>query len=180
MRRRSFARPTEKLRGVERRLRALDRWADSFEGTFPVRRHGEPCWNCKLPVLDRLVAPPQTRPQIQSRAAAALLRAADRLRESRPAGAHDALVTALVTWPDMFFSELCVFLDEDHLGWFFTRDESSGSLVPTSRPSLSRTLGFEVPAGFDERGYDFRHVEVGDGHRIETDEQWWSYRAHDA
>lgn len=61
MRRISINRPKEKVRGIKRRLRVLDKWADSFEGYFPSEYAHEKYWNWKLPVLDRLVGPPTTQ-----------------------------------------------------------------------------------------------------------------------
>ena len=176
MRRRSFARPNERLRGAKRRLRALGKWADSFEGWFPTPLEGERYWNCKIPVLDRLVSPPMTDERIQSRVAVDMLRAAANIQASKPNAEGGAIVTALLTYPDMFASELCVFFDQGYLDAFFSRGEAGLRIRKSAERSLSSVLGFVLPEGFDERGYDVMERDEDLASIGKTTSQWWSYR----
>ena len=100
-----------KIRGIKRRLKALDRWANSFIDYFPAEHARSKYWNYKIPVLDILVSPPKTTRKIQSRCASSLITAANHLLEGRPAELADTKITALITYPDMFGSELCIFFD---------------------------------------------------------------------
>lgn len=92
----------KKLRNIPRRLRALTRWADSFEGSFyselPLDRGFE---NEKIPVIESLVEGKQTTPEILAHCAQQLIRAAGYLLEARPDEAPECWVVANIMIPDM-------------------------------------------------------------------------------
>ncbi len=175
MRRRSFNRPKEKLRGIKRRLNAIDNWANSFEGYFPVEHSSEKYWNYKIPVLDRLVCPPTTTDELQAHCVVALLRAAEFLVSARPREHQKAKVSVLVTYPDMFGSEICVFFDKSYLKAFFERSSEKEQLNVIKGNTLSCNLTFEVPSIFFEHGYMYKTKEEWEGEVTEYQEQWWSY-----
>nr|WP_285961311.1 DUF3916 domain-containing protein [Pseudomonas tohonis] len=83
---RHFTLSDKKLRGVHRRLRALERWAAGFQGQFHPRGQDMARYlNWKIPVPNTLVQGPQARIEHQAfcvqqmlEAAAHLSRAADR------------------------------------------------------------------------------------------------------
>ena len=74
-----------KIRGIKRRLQALDYWANSFRGYFPVKCDDR-YWNYKIPALDILVNRPTTTTKIQRRCTKALIEAAHHLLAARPTG----------------------------------------------------------------------------------------------
>jgi len=164
------------VRGAKRRLRALDRWADSFEGYFPVEDADEKYWHWKLPVLDRLVKPPTTTKEIQSHCAKAILRAVIHLSNAKPPQFKSAIVTALITYPEMFGSELCIFFDSDYFESFYDRDNDWQSVKPMKSGSLAKHLGFEVPDTFIEVGYIHQAKDDWEGETKVFKEEWWSYR----
>lgn len=164
-------RPKEKLRGVKRRIRTLENWPNDFRSWFPTdARFG--FWNCKIPVLDRLVSPKFTNQSIQVRAVNALVQSVENIRNARSAQDTDSIVAGIVTYPDMFNSELCVFFDKTHFHKFFKRSTPSQSLLPTKTDSLCKRFGFVVPEGFVETGYDFSFLNDDD---VWEYSQWWIY-----
>ena len=177
MRRISVKRPKAKVRGVERRMRALDKWADSFDGYFPSEYSQERYWNWKLPVLDRLVEPPTTSDEIQSRCAQAILRAAKNLLEARPKEYDQAVVSALITYPDMFSSEICIFFDREYFDSFFDRNSEWQSLSPIPDRKLSKLLSLEVPSPFIQSGYLYQIKDEWEGEVTTYEGEWWSFYA---
>lgn len=177
MRRISFNRPKEKLRGLKRRLRALDKWADSFQGYFPAEYADEKYWNWKLPVLDRLVGPPTTNIEIQTHCAKAIMRATDHLLEARPSECKHAIISALITYPHMFGSEICIFFDTDYFESFFQRNSEWQSLTPLKTKELSKSLKFNLPNGFIQTGYIHKTKDEWEGKITTFKEEWWSYHA---
>ena len=98
----------KKLRGVKRRIDALEKWPEDFCSWFPeVVDRGY--WNCKIPVLDRLVSQKTSDQGIKTRAGNALLKAGENIRNARSTQAAGSIVAILITYPDMFNSEVCVF-----------------------------------------------------------------------
>ena len=176
MRRISTDRPIAKVRGIKRRLRAIDIWAHSFEGYFPSEHSSERYWNWKIPVLDRLVAPPITTTEIQAHCANALLKAVKHLSTAKPEQYKNAIVTALITYPDMFGSEICVFFDNEYYESFFKRNSEWESLMPIKCKSLSESLGYQLPKLFTETGFVFKTKDVWEGKVTSYEQEWWSYR----
>ena len=176
MRRRSFNRPKEKLRGIKRRLKALDKWADAYEGCFPLDSVNEKFWNCKVPVVDRLVNPPASNKKLQAHCATAMLRAACFIQQAKPANLPYAKVTVLLTYPDMFDSELCVFFDKAYFKRFFSRNSPDLSLTPLQGKSLLKQLNIYLPQGFKESGFHCIINDEWDGENHQTIQQWWSYQ----
>jgi hypothetical protein len=177
MRRISPDRPKQKVRGVKRRLRALDKWADSFEGYFPSEYASERYWNWKLPVLDRLVGPPTTTDEIQKHCAEAILRAVKHLLDAKPEKHGHVVVSALITYPEMFGSEICIFFDKDYFDSFFDRTSEWQSLTPIENNELSLSLDFEVPFPLTQKGFIHKTKDEWEGEVITNEEEWWSFYA---
>jgi hypothetical protein len=118
MRQLSVNRYKAKVRGVERRLRALDRWVEDFADIEPYHE-GRRYFNYRIPVLDRLVSPPTTTKEIQKRATTSLLKAATHLQKSSLRKALPYYrVAVLLVLPRMFYSEVTVFYSEDYYNSF--------------------------------------------------------------
>lgn len=74
----------KKLRNVPRHLRALTRWADSFEGCFYEHLPPQPNYvDVKIPVIENLVEGNQTTPEILAHCAQQLIKVAGHLFEAR-------------------------------------------------------------------------------------------------
>lgn len=177
MRRMSFDRPRAKVRGIKRRLGAIDKWSESFEGYFPSEYSTEPYWNWKIPVLDRMVEPPTATSRIQAHCAKAMLNAAQHISAAKPSQYKNAIVTVLITYPEMFSSEICVFFAPEYYESFFKRDDEYQSLVPIKGKSLSKSLAFPIPSAFSEAGFIFKTKDEWDGDVTTFEGEWWSYGA---
>jgi hypothetical protein len=153
----------KKLRGVPRRLRALEKWAENFEGHYyPRSELGEKFSHWKIPVLSSLVNPPQTTAEIQARCMNAMLQAANFLAQSVTEDQqHYYRVACLFTLPWMFSSEVTIFYDPDYYRGFF------GSQHQLAPRKLSAEFGLILPEGFVERGCIVRDEEEG------LSEEWW-------
>lgn len=151
----------KKLRGVKRRLRALQTWSDSFEGYFPTDiPPAERYWNWKIPVQCTLVQGRQTTPEIQARCAQALIDACQHLMLSKPEFAKDWRMTAVICLPDFFTSEICIYKDE---GYFSSHTRESSSKCGSSRHIAERSLasewGLVLPEGMGELGVLLEGIE---------------------
>jgi hypothetical protein len=147
---RQIAITRKKLRGIPRRLRALDRWADGFAGFVrPPSSEGERFCNVRIPVHIALVEGRQTSRRVQAQCVAAMLRAADHLARAAGAGRPGYYrVACLFTWPRLHDSEIALFYDAaEYAGFMSDRNE----LAPRS---LAGSLGLTLPAGFVESGCD--------------------------
>ncbi len=177
MRKLSINRPKEKVRGVKRRLVAIDAWADSFEGYFPSEYKNESYWNYKIPVLDRLVNPPTTSSAIQRHCVLAMFRAMKHLSDAQPDACKDAVITALIKHPYMFGSELCIFFDREYYQSFYGRNNVHQSVNCISEGvELSNRLNFVVPKILKEKGYIHRFTDDLEGEWKQYEEEWWSYQ----
>ncbi len=154
MRRISLHRPNAKVRNAARHLRALRRWAEGFDGAFPVARAGARYVNWKIPVLDRLVRPPTTTPAIQRECAQCLIDAAAEIARAKPVELAHARSVAIIALPDLFESEVCVFFDEAYFGAFTDRASEGQQWTPLPKTrSLVDELALRVPDGFGALGF---------------------------
>lgn len=171
MRRMSIHRRYAKVRGVRRHLRSLQQWAEGADRWDPQPYDHLPYWHYKIPVLDRLVEPPTTHPNIQRQVINALLLAATKLAaQSQTAEWPYCRVAALLTLPYLFQSEVTVFFDESYYRSFYHQQH----LLPdTERPS--QRFGLALPPTFVELGTQVEwDVETEAGEMIKHAEQWWT------
>lgn len=164
-------RPDQKLRGINRRLRALHTWASGFEGWFPPEAGRNSRFNnFKIPVLDRLVRPPQTTRAIQATCITELLRAAQRLAAAKPAHLHKTCrIGVLLTLPDMWDSEVTVFYDLDYYRSFLHKDATCAGR------SVCAEFGIAKPEHFIEAGSLVQWADTGDdGTTITHRSEWWT------
>jgi hypothetical protein len=109
----------------------------------------------------RLVDQPTTTPNIQARCAKALLTAATHIVAKRPTECAHHRVSVMIHQPDMFMSEIQVFLDPEYHRTFEVRlgPHQVWTPLPPSR-SLVRLWGLTLPNGFKERGWHNRDVST--------------------
>jgi Protein of unknown function (DUF3916) len=146
-------------RGIPRRLRALDRWAQSFTNSFPVGLEpADRYWNWKIPVLRSLVEGRYARPKVQAACAQRLIEGCDRLIQSKPEAARKYRVVCTICLPDFFTSEICLYLQEDYFQSHTAISVSSqGSTRLIANYSLSSQWQLQVPAGMGELGLALDH-----------------------
>lgn len=95
----------KKLRNPRRHLRALENWSLSLEGFYPpLESVSDGLWYERIPVFQKVVAPPHTNVAIQKQCAQLMIDAAERLRQARPRGRENDRIYAFMAIPDMFDS----------------------------------------------------------------------------
>lgn len=169
MRRLSIHRPRAKVRNPGRHLRALRAWAESAKGKYPSRTEDKYV-NWKIPVLDRLVEPPTTKPEWQSQALESLLIAACHFVEAKPEAEKDrSWVAVLVRFPNMWASEVTVFFDQKYYESFLGSDESM------AHRSLCNEMALVVPPCMTEVGSMASWEEEDDQGRVSLySEECWT------
>lgn len=147
---RKIALSNKKLRGIPRRMRALEKWASSFNGVYRPRSNQlEKYINWKIPVHIFLVQGNQTSLEIQSFCVNQLLKAASHLAaaSSDSAGSYYR-VACVITWPWLHQSEVTIFYDKEYYESFLGKENS---LAPKL---ISEKLALIVPSHFLEHGHD--------------------------
>ncbi|HYW57397.1 MAG TPA: DUF3916 domain-containing protein [Polaromonas sp.] len=164
---RRLAMSQKRLRGVPRHLRALDRWAESFKDGFPDLRptvqRGERYYNWKLPVHASLVQGKHAPTAQRAKCAELMLKACAYLMAAKPEQWKKVRVTAVITQPDMFCSELCLYIDEAYF-------QSHVNAAP-AEGRLSARWQLQIPANMQEVGIAFT-VEGDDGEMFPV-EHWY-------
>ncbi|MEI7833423.1 MAG: DUF3916 domain-containing protein [bacterium] len=161
---------TMKIRGQKRRMRALKRWASSFEGHFPLPDAAGNNWYTKLPIHEGMVDGPRVRYGIRRAVIGELLDVCESLRRAKLPAYAQSRVVACVILPDIFSASIDIFYSEDAFTTFVTRPGISGEWEGQSWTPLpaSRSLQSEwhLPTNLPERGY---HVEI---HEVCNDEEY--------
>jgi hypothetical protein len=165
-----------KLRGIPRRLRTLQRWAEQFVGFFPDQKSLAECrsyWNWKIPVHWALVEGKQTSVEIQRQCAQRLIDACHSMIAAKPAWAEYFRVTCLISLPDMHSSELCIYLDE---GYFLEQVGNSsnddGEQVRIDGRSLAKEWQLLLPEDMSEHGVLWRYDKSPDLDQHYVSEHW--------
>lgn len=144
----------KKLRDAPRRLRNLQQWAGSFSGAFPSPEalgNEARYWNYKIPTRADLIEGPASTREIQRACAQSLITACTNLIQSRPVSQAAVRVTCCIAWPDMFASEICLYLDEDYFQGHVATTADGQVTAITSR-SLADEWQLVLPEGVQERG----------------------------
>jgi len=116
---------------IVRRMRALRRRADRLVADFDwARCEGPGYWNWKLPLLRHPIEGASARQAVQIGVAQLLVDTAHRLIARRPADLGDAKVVVVISLPDMFASEICVFFDEAYRASFVDRQGEEETWTP--------------------------------------------------
>lgn len=153
----------KKVRGIPRRLRSLRRWADSFSGWFPEGLEAADRYcHWKIPVLRNLVEGRQAKKPVQIECAQRLIDATSHLIASKPQSANDFRVTCVVCLPDMFTSEVCIYLQEEYFQSHTSESiDRFGTTKAIKERSLANEWGLILPDGVSELGVavDYRSDE---------------------
>src|SRR5690606_30560824 len=106
----------------------------------------------KIPVCSTLVEGENSSPKTQQECAQLLIDACARLIRAKPLDQHSLRVTCCIALPDMFSSELCIYLQESYfLSHTAPKKDESGEIVTLNR-SLAREWGLKLPEGVREHG----------------------------
>ncbi len=167
----------KKLRGVPRRLRALKRWAEEFSGHFPSTTElalADQYYNWKVPVDLNLVEGAGTSREIQRVCAQALVDACGKLLKSKPVSARGVRVTCVVCLPDMFTSEVCIYLDENYFSGYTTPCSSKhGTCTHIVGRRLSEEWGLHLPQSMGELGVALDYRGFDDKDHWFVGERWY-------
>lgn len=154
MRRICVTDPPTKVRNPAQHIRKLRRWAEGFAGSFPAlsEDHRHEYW--KIPVIETLVCPPMTTPEIQRQCAQALIDGAAHLARAKQAKAAGSRVAVMLVLPDTFLSAIEVYIDEDEFRSYVTRDVwyQRWTRLPKAR-GIAREMKLVLPPGFRELGF---------------------------
>ncbi len=170
----------EKVRGIPRRLRALKRWAEDFSGWFPGPEEldvAERYWNWKIPVIRNLVQGRHVKKQNQIECAQRLIDAASHLMAAKPEEAKEFRVTCSICLPEMFSSEVCIYLQEEYFQSHTTEGFEPGNSLFWSKTrkkikerSIAKEWGLILPEGFSEIGLA---VDCKDNYGEWAEEHWY-------
>ncbi|MFI6171670.1 DUF3916 domain-containing protein [Nocardia sp. NPDC051052] len=178
----------KKLRNPGRHLRQLALWPERIIDQIPgpATCTDQRYWNFKIPVFNKLVDSPQTTNAIRKECLAVLFAAAEAVEKS-PRRSPNSRVACLVSTPDLFSSEVTIFLSEDYFDGFLPVSETQranypGGWVETSPADPTSLKPIQTP---EPDGLDF----LGGTQFVEFDEDWpdqrttrihwtWSYPHH--
>ena len=179
--RRLDVRPLKKLRGRARYERAFRRDMARIAGDFPPRdAWQDDYFNWKLPVYEKAVSVAHGTAAFRRDVVAALVGTAAQIAQAKPSEAGHARVAAIIEWPHLFGSEICVFFDRDYEARFDPeRDQTHSRYVyddnwiESRKPTrdLLAQLEIDIPAGFGHAGTAFEDYQAEDDH-IYTYEHW--------
>ena len=159
-----------------RSLQNLRDWSASFSGRFPSSKElaeNPSYWNWKIPVCSTLVEGPRASPETQRECAQLLINACDRLMRNKPANRPDLRVTCCICLPDMFTSELCIYLQESYfLGHTTPQNNEFGEVVELKERSLAKEWGLDLPEGVLERGV-YINYPATEAHRNVACDRWY-------
>ena len=170
----------KKPRGIPRRLRSLDKWAHQFENWFPADLKPEDRYcNWKIPVFRNLVEGRHASKDVRSECAQRLIDACHRLICAKPREAETYRVTCVVCLPDMFSSEVCIYLKEDYFqSHTSVGHDKYGSTAAVVGRSLAREWGLVLPDGVAELGLALDYREFEDPEDWFVGERWYFGELH--
>jgi Protein of unknown function (DUF3916) len=165
----------KKVRGVPRRLRSLARWAAGFKDRFPTGiDDGTGYLNYKIPVLSGLVEGKQASRSLRRDCAQFLIDACFHLMECKPPQLNHYRVVATICIPDMWTSEVCIYLNQQYiLSQMQPSENASGATTLILDRRLSSDWGLRLPMGFEELGIRIDNHGDEDRHDWYISEHWY-------
>ena len=158
-------------------MRALQQWASSFDGFFPLPDDAGDSWYAKLPIHEGMVYGLQARFGIRRAVIGILLDACQSLRQAKPPAYAQSRVIACVTLPDLFSASVDIFYTDDAFTNFITRPGIDGQWegqcwvpLPASRSLQSE---WRLPTSLPELGYHVGIHEVWDGEEFHYSGEIW-------
>jgi Protein of unknown function (DUF3916) len=163
---RQIAISNKKLRGIPRRMRAIESWAKSFENFYP--QFEDRYWNWKLPVHRHMVEGKQSKPYMKQHCAQQLINATHNIFKTKPIDSKQHRVTCTIS-QSMFSSEICIFNSADYYSSFINTGklrESASRCID----SIVNMLNLDLPTGFNEIGIEY--LELQDDNTY-TQQRYW-------
>ncbi|MBK4785728.1 MAG: DUF3916 domain-containing protein [Pantoea sp. Pent] len=164
-----------KVRNIPRRLKALNRWADTFN--CPERAlfsENEQYWNFKIPVEINLVQGKYSTLRDKAACAQAMINACSNLITVTADKNYPPRITAVICLPDMFTSEICLYRSEDDYQSFITENHSeNGASALIQERSLAAEWGLILPANVQELGITLEYYGSENRDEWFTGERWY-------
>lgn len=161
---RRLALSNKKERGIPRKLRNLRCWSESFRGYFPdLNGYEDRYYNWKIPVPINLVEGRHTSQEIKAECAQYLINACKYLIEAKPQGLKFCKVVCMIGQPNMFASEICLYLDEDYFNALtLSANRYDSQYVLADELSLAQSWNLQIPENMYERGVKIRYINLED------------------
>lgn len=164
-----------KVRNIPRRIRSLNRWAETFHNPeradFAEDQH---YWNYKIPVEINLIQGKYSKKETKAACAQAMINACYNLMLATAGCDGIPRITTVICLPDMFTSEVCLFRSEEYFQSFITEGRSeNGSSVLIRERSLAKEWGLILPDGVQELGITFDYYGGDDPDEWFSGERWY-------
>ncbi|MBP2844933.1 DUF3916 domain-containing protein [Dickeya oryzae] len=164
-----------KVRNIPRRIRSLNRWAETFHNPeradFAEDQH---YWNYKIPVEINLIQGKHSKQETKAACAQAMINACYNLMIATAGCDGIPRITSVICLPDMFTSEVCLFRSEEYFQSFITEGRSeNGSSVLIRERSLAQEWGLILPDGVQELGITFDYYGGDDPDEWFSGERWY-------
>ncbi len=164
-----------KVRNIPRRIRSLNRWAETFHNperaVFAEDQH---YWNYKIPVEINLIQGKHSKQETKAACAQAMINACYNLMLATAYYDGIPRITTVICLPDMFTSEVCLFRSEEYFQSFITEGRSeNGSSVLIRERSLAQEWGLILPDGVQELGITFDYYGGDDPDEWFSGERWY-------
>ncbi|WP_343550555.1 DUF3916 domain-containing protein [Pantoea sp.] len=164
-----------KVRNIPRRLKALNRWADTFHNPRrSVFSEDEHYWNFKIPVEVNLVQGKYSTIRDKAACAQAMINACSNLIMATSDMDYRPRITTVICLPDMFISEICLYRSEDYYQGIITENRSAnGASALIKERSLAAEWGLILPANVQELGITLEYYGNEDCDEWFTGERWY-------
>ncbi|GKX61157.1 DUF3916 domain-containing protein [Leminorella grimontii] len=165
----------KKIRNIPRRIKSLNRWAETFHNPIhAVFSEDQRYWNYKIPVDINLVEGKHSKQRTKADCAQALINACSNLILATADWDYCPRITAVICLPDMFSSEVCLFRSEDYFQGFISESRTEkGSSVLLRERSLAKEWGLILPKGMQELGIAFEYHGSDDPDEWFAGEHWY-------
>ncbi|SNY66505.1 DUF3916 domain-containing protein [Enterobacter sp. CC120223-11] len=164
-----------KVRNISRRIKSLNRWAETFHNperaVFSLDEH---YWNYKIPVEINLIEGKHSKQKTKLVCAQAMINACSNLILATTGLDNVPRITTVICLPDMFTSEVCLFRSEEYFQSFITEGSSeNGSSILLRERSLAREWGLILPDGVQELGITLDYYGSDDTDEWFSGERWY-------
>jgi hypothetical protein len=157
-------------------MRSLRKWARGFSGYFPSRDEllaDSKYWNWKIPTAWSLLEGKYTNHEIQRECAQLLIDACAAMIAAKPAWAASYRTTCLICRPDMWSSEICIYLEEDYfLSKIKEVSDEYGFQAPIENRSLASDWLLSLPDRVKEWGVLLRYDASPNSEDHYVSEHW--------
>lgn len=164
-----------RIKNIPRRIKALNRWAESFHN--PVRAifsEDEHYWNYKIPVEINLVQGKHSDQKTKADCAQAMINACSNLMLATANWDYCPRITTVICIPDMFTSEVCLFRSEEYFQGFISEGSSeNGSSIHLKERSLAQEWGLVLPEDVQELGITLDYYGGDDPDEWFSGERWY-------